>query len=382
METTADRSDAAATADPEEDGLSVRVMLSQQGERVWLRLKGSTLTAEVPQSATGSASTGVLALDIAMGVVGTLTADQTDSFTVEAEEVIVLPPRRRLTSGHLMALIPALLFGLVAVVVTIVSIADPHQSDLGLAAAFWILAVISLAPVVPFLLRGRKTARIRLGTTGPVIEFWYRPGSRKHRALDAFFVRLFQTQRLVDEVGVAALPLLWKGTAWESLDAPEEGSPHVRWLVIGAVGAVVLLGVLWFALSLTGVTFLALLGLLVVIVVVILIVRRSRDGGMRRAERLWDRGQYDAAADRLYRALTRRPRHQPAWRMLIEYCLRRGDFDAAFACCDTMEAQGLAVSARIRDAVARFKELSEGTAESDFSGSDDERRDGAGATQN
>ena len=195
-----------------------------------------------------------------------------------------------------------------------------------------------------------------LGMEGPLLEFWYRPGSRKHKALDAFFARLFQLQGLLDESSLASIALLWKGTPWQDLDAPEEGSPLVRAFVMGGILAVIMLGVCWAAFELSGRLFLALLGLIVALVLVGVIVRRSRSGEMRRAERLWDRGRYDAAAGRLHTLLAKRPQHEPAWRMYIEYYVRRGDLQAAFACCDAMQAHGLDVAERIREHIARFME--------------------------
>ncbi|MBN1916492.1 MAG: hypothetical protein JW889_01180 [Verrucomicrobia bacterium] len=197
--------DDSQTPSPEEDGLSVLVTLSQTGQRGWLWLAEGTLTVDPALSATGR----LVAVDV--------------------EDVVVLSPKRRFTVGQLMGLIPALLFGLVAIVVTIVAAADPHEADPGTAGALWFLTVVSLAPTLPFLLRRRTTARLVLGDTGVLLEFWYWPGSPTFKALDAFFSRLFRLQGHVTtgapavapplprEMGVEVQTTAWGRPAWLEL---------------------------------------------------------------------------------------------------------------------------------------------------------------------
>jgi pentatricopeptide repeat protein len=332
-----------------QDETNVLVTLTGAGqddrERVWLQLSGRYLIAEPKRSGPSKMLAEHLSAE--------------GPLSVPISDVQILPPGRRLSVGHLLGLIPALLFGLVAVVGTILWLTGSER-DPGLAIAFGILCAVALAPALPFVIRGRATGRLQLGHDGPLLEFWYKPGSRKHRAIDAFFLRLDEVQRQAGEMArEAPLPARWNDTEWETPDLQEPVRPLTRLFrgIGAAIAALVALAAIVGQFYSPVLLFAA--AALAIIAFVGFLVRQSRSKEMRMAERHWARREYDAAAEWLRKSLSKHPRSKRAWRMLVEYHVERGEWDTAFQCCDSMQAHGLKDAERVRARIARFRELNE-----------------------
>jgi hypothetical protein len=307
------------TDSPSAHEMSVQVQVVSTNERVWFHLKGSLVVCERSQRTRESI------------------------LYTPVEQVEVLPPGRRVSGGQFAsAAIPSGVLGIAATVFTIDWLAGGNPSDAGLPMILWGLFVCVASVAALLAMRGRPTARLRLGRHARIIEFWYRPGT--DRLLDLFFFRLHQARRAVGEP--AAMGPIERVTQKETFG--------LRQLVL----ATAVFGVAGLLFANRYRSALPLLAMLVPVAAYALRgrMRRRETRELRMARTHWARGEHEQASTFLNAFLAKRPRHLPAWRMLVDLYLSNEQYTEAFECCNAMEALGV-LDPPVADGVRRYVRL-------------------------